>query len=105
MPRWIVFVIGVYLGAALVTFGFQSYVRLHQCAGIGVCTVSLVKGTAWSAAWPLSCCKLLFRRCLNRTLRVLGSMIITVIVRWVTEKGRGVPLSIVDLGSAISIAV
>jgi len=54
MSRWIIFVFGVYLGAAAVTFGFQSYVRLHQCSGAPACTVSLAKGAVWSAIWPAS---------------------------------------------------
>ena len=54
MSRWIVFLIGVYVGAALVTLGFQSYVRLQRCAGTRACTVSLAKGAVWSTIWPAS---------------------------------------------------
>jgi hypothetical protein len=31
MPRWAVFVVGMYAGAAVVTLGFQTYVRLDHC--------------------------------------------------------------------------
>ena len=54
MSRWVVFLVGIYVGAGLVTFGFQTYVRLPQCAGAGACAVSIVKGAVWSAIWPAS---------------------------------------------------
>jgi hypothetical protein len=54
MPRWVIFVVGMYTGAGLVTLGFQTWVRLEQCSGIAPCAVSLVKGAAWSAIWPAS---------------------------------------------------
>jgi hypothetical protein len=54
MPRWAVFVAGMYAGAALVTFGFQTYVRLDACSGYGACAVSLAKGAVWSTIWPAS---------------------------------------------------
>jgi len=52
MPRWAIFVAGIYIGAALVRFGFQTYVRMHQCSGD--CAISLVKGAIWSTIWPAS---------------------------------------------------
>ena len=39
----------------MVTLGFQTWIRLHQCAGVGPCAISLVKGAVWSAIctyWP-----------------------------------------------------
>jgi hypothetical protein len=54
MPRWVIFVVGMYAGAALVTLGFQTWVRLEQCSGIEPCAVSLAKGAVWSAIWPAS---------------------------------------------------
>jgi hypothetical protein len=54
MPRWVIFVVGMYAVAALVTLGFQTWVRLEQCSGIAPCTVSLAKGAVWSAIWPAS---------------------------------------------------
>jgi hypothetical protein len=54
MPRWAIFVVGMYVGAALVTFGFQTYVRLGACSGYGACAVSLAKGAVWLAIWPAS---------------------------------------------------
>ena len=35
------------------TFGFQSYIRSHQCSGYRACAVSLTKGAVWSAIWPV----------------------------------------------------
>jgi hypothetical protein len=52
--RWAIFLVGIYVGAALVTLGFQTYVRLHQCLGYADCAISLAKGTLWSAIWPAS---------------------------------------------------
>jgi hypothetical protein len=54
MPRWAIFVIGMYAGAALLTLGFQSYVRLDQCSGAAPCAISLAKGAVWSTIWPVS---------------------------------------------------
>jgi hypothetical protein len=54
MPRLAIFLLGIYIGAALVTLGFQTYVRLHQCSELTDCAISLVKGTIWSAIWPAS---------------------------------------------------
>jgi hypothetical protein len=54
MPRWAIFVIGMYAGAALVTFGFQTYIRLDHCSGYSACAVSLAKGAVWSMIWPAS---------------------------------------------------
>jgi hypothetical protein len=54
IPRQAVFLLGMYAGAALLTLGFQSYVRLEQCSGYTACTVSLAKGIVWSIAWPAS---------------------------------------------------
>jgi hypothetical protein len=54
MPRWVIFVVGMYVGAALVTLGFQTLVRLEQCSGVGPCATSLAKGIVWSAIWPAS---------------------------------------------------
>jgi hypothetical protein len=54
MPRWVIFVVGMYVGAALLTLGFQTWVRLDQCSGSASCAVSLVKGAVWSAVWPAS---------------------------------------------------
>ena len=52
MPRWAILVIGMYLGASLVTLGFQTYVRTDECSGYGPCAISLAKGVVWSAIWP-----------------------------------------------------
>jgi len=30
---WAIFAAGIYVGVALTTFGFQSYIRSHQCSG------------------------------------------------------------------------
>jgi hypothetical protein len=54
MPDWAIFVIGMHAGAAMVTLGFQTYVRLDQCSGFGACTVNLAKGVVWSTIWPAS---------------------------------------------------
>jgi hypothetical protein len=62
MPRWAVFVVGMYAGAAVVTLGFQTYVRLDHClrreamftSGYAGCAVSLAKGAVWSTIWPTS---------------------------------------------------
>jgi hypothetical protein len=52
--RWLIFFAGVYVGAGLVTLGFQTYVRWPYCAGYTACAVSLAKGAVWSAIWPAS---------------------------------------------------
>jgi hypothetical protein len=52
VPRWAIFLVGMYAGAALVTFGFQTLVRLEQCTGVAPCAVSLTKGAVWSTIWP-----------------------------------------------------
>jgi hypothetical protein len=44
----------MYAGAALVTLGFQTWVRLEQCSGIGPCATTVAKGIVWSAIWPAS---------------------------------------------------
>jgi hypothetical protein len=36
----------------VVTLSFQTWIRLHQCAGAGPCAISLGKGAVWSAIWP-----------------------------------------------------
>jgi hypothetical protein len=54
IPRWAVFLVGMYAGAAVVTFGFQTYVRLEYCSGYRTCVVSLAKGAVWSTIWPAS---------------------------------------------------
>jgi hypothetical protein len=54
LPRWAIFVVGIYAGAALLTLGFQTRVRLDQCSGIAPCAVSLAKGAIWSTIWPVS---------------------------------------------------
>jgi hypothetical protein len=48
-----IFVVGMYTGAALVTAGFQTYVRSNQCSGSRPCAVSFAKGAVWSAIWPV----------------------------------------------------
>ena len=50
---WAIFAAGIYTGVALTTFGFQSYVRSHQCSGYRACAVSLTKGAVWSAIWAV----------------------------------------------------
>ena len=45
--------VSVYAGAALVTVGFQIYVRSEKCFGYRACAVSLAKGAVWSAIWPV----------------------------------------------------
>jgi hypothetical protein len=52
IPRWAVFLIGMYAGVGLLTLVFQTYIRLDQCAGYPACTISLAKGVVWSAVWP-----------------------------------------------------
>jgi hypothetical protein len=54
LPRWAIFALGMYAGAALLTLGFQTYVRLEQCSGYRACTISVVKGAVWSTIWPAS---------------------------------------------------
>jgi hypothetical protein len=62
LPRWAIFLVGMYAGAAVVTFGFQTYIRLDYClkrevvftSGYAACAVSLVKGAVWSTIWPAS---------------------------------------------------
>jgi hypothetical protein len=52
VPRWVMFVMGTYAGGALLTLGFQTWLRLDQCFGIASCAVSLAKGVLWSTNWP-----------------------------------------------------
>lgn len=47
-------VFGIYVGIACLTLAFQTYIRTSQCAGAAACTLSIGKGTVWSAAWPAS---------------------------------------------------
>ena len=54
MRPWVIFVAGMYAGAALVTLGFQTWVRLSNCYGVWPCMISLAKGVVWSAIWPAS---------------------------------------------------
>jgi hypothetical protein len=54
IPRWAMFLLGIYAGAALLTLGFQIYVRLYQCSGYSACAISIAKGAAWSVIWPAS---------------------------------------------------
>ena len=53
MPHWAIFVLGICTGAALVTLGFQTWVRLDY-SGSGSRVVSLAKGAVWSTIWPVS---------------------------------------------------
>lgn len=43
-----------YAALGLLTFLFQSWVRLDQCQGAASCGLSLAKGLVWSAIWPAS---------------------------------------------------
>jgi hypothetical protein len=52
IPRWAIFVLAVYAVAALLTLGFQTYIRLDQCSGFRACTISIAKGVVWSTVWP-----------------------------------------------------
>jgi hypothetical protein len=52
IPRWAIYVLAVYATAALLTFGFQTYIRLDQCSGFRACTISIAKGVVWSTVWP-----------------------------------------------------
>jgi len=54
MPRWLIFIIGMYVGGGLVTLGFQTYVRLDQCSSTEECAISITKGAVWSIIWPAS---------------------------------------------------
>jgi hypothetical protein len=54
MPPWAIFLLGMYAGAALVTLGFQTYVRSIECSGSADCGISLLKGAVWSTIWPVS---------------------------------------------------
>jgi hypothetical protein len=54
VPRWAVFLLGVYVGAGLITFGFQTWVRLDQCSGLSPCAINVAKAAVWSAIWPAS---------------------------------------------------
>jgi hypothetical protein len=47
-------VLGIYVVLGVLTFLFQTAVRLPRCAGPAACTVSVAKGAAWSAIWPAS---------------------------------------------------
>jgi hypothetical protein len=53
VPRWAIFVVGIYSGAVLLTLGFQTWVRLDECFEIVWCAVSLSKGAVWSTIWPI----------------------------------------------------
>jgi hypothetical protein len=44
--------LAIYVVFALQAFLFQAFIRLHQCAGIDACALSLAKGVAWSVIWP-----------------------------------------------------
>jgi hypothetical protein len=35
MPRWAIFLVGMYAGVAVATFGFQAYIRLANALDIG----------------------------------------------------------------------
>jgi hypothetical protein len=37
---------------AALTFLFQIFVRIPQCASTGGCAISLGKGLLWSIVWP-----------------------------------------------------
>jgi hypothetical protein len=52
IPRWAIFVLAVYAAGVLLTLGFQTYIRLGQCAGFRVCTISISKSVVWSTVWP-----------------------------------------------------
>jgi hypothetical protein len=54
IPRWAIFVLGMYVGAGLLTLGFQTYVRLDQCFGLRPCAISVAKGVVWATVWPAS---------------------------------------------------
>jgi hypothetical protein len=54
MPRWELFLLGMYSGVALVTLGFQTWVRLDEYSETNRLAVSLAKGAVWSAIWPAS---------------------------------------------------
>ena len=45
-------VLGVYAVVGLMTFLFQTFIRLEHCAGLGPCAMSVMKGVVWSAMWP-----------------------------------------------------
>ena len=42
----------VYLYAAALTFVSQLSDRWYKCEGLMGCSVSFLKGTAWSLVWP-----------------------------------------------------
>jgi len=42
-----------YAAFGLLTFLYQLPIRLDHCAGLGRCTLSLVKGIVWSVIWPV----------------------------------------------------
>lgn len=44
--------IAAYGVVALLTFLFQVWIRLPQCAGAGACAFSLLKGLVWALIWP-----------------------------------------------------
>ena len=52
IPRWAIFLIGMYAVAGLLTLVFQTYIRLDQCSGSRACAISIAKGVAWSTIWP-----------------------------------------------------
>jgi hypothetical protein len=51
--RSAIFATGMYAGAALATFGSQTYVRLSLCSEYRACAASIAKGAVWSAIWPV----------------------------------------------------
>jgi hypothetical protein len=52
ISRRAIFLLGMYAGAALLTLGYQTYIRLDQCFGYPTCAASVAKGVVWSAVWP-----------------------------------------------------
>jgi hypothetical protein len=52
MPKFAVFLVGLWIGAGLVTFAFQYPKRISRCSGTDSCPISLAKGVVWSAIWP-----------------------------------------------------
>jgi hypothetical protein len=46
--------IAAYAVVGVLTFVFQTWVRLDQCVGAADCAISLVKGAVWSTIWPAS---------------------------------------------------
>jgi hypothetical protein len=46
--------VAAYAVVGVLTFLFQAWVRLDQCAGAADCALSLAKGAVWSTIWPAS---------------------------------------------------